>query len=208
MQLGAAVGAGVIGGGGSAGKGSAGKGPAGKDSAGKGLSVVIPEAPEGVLPLESPAHVNVNLARLLGEASARGGAGGGEAGAGGPGLGAGVGGGAGAQGAGAIISPQLIADLKMHSHDLRDLHGLFSSQGGIFSGSPLSPGMLAWPSPVGNLQLDGSGHYPALAADPPVDLTVVGQGISIPPAGLVNASLTPASGGAGGGKGGGFPGTG
>tara|TARA_B100000674_G_scaffold475880_1_gene469463 strand:- start:136 stop:729 length:594 start_codon:yes stop_codon:yes gene_type:complete len=197
MQLGAAVGAGVAGGGGSAGQGSG----------GKGLSVVIPEGPEGVLPLESPAHVNVNLARLLGEASARGAAAGvGEAAAGGPGLAAGVGGGAGAQGTGAIISPQLIADLKMHSHDLRDLHGLFSSQGGIFSGSPLSPGMLAWPSPVGNL--DGSGHYPALAAEPPVDLTVVGQGISIPPASLINASLAPASGGAGGGKGGSFPGTG
>ena len=94
----------------------------------------------------------------------------------------------------------------MHSHDLRDLHGLFSSQGAIFSGSPLSPGMLAWPSSVANL--DGSGHYPALAADPPVDLTVVGQGISIPPASLINASLAPASGGAGGRKGGGFPGTG
>ena len=85
----AAVGAGVAGGGGSAGQGSG----------GKGLSVVIPEGPEGVLPLESPAHVNVNLARLLGEASARGAAAGvGEAAAGGPGLAAGVGGGAGRKG--------------------------------------------------------------------------------------------------------------
>ena len=207
LQLGAAVGSGA-GGGGSAGKGSAGKG-----SGGKGLSVVIPEGPESVNPLESPAHVNVNLARLLGEASARGtgaaptGAGGGDPGAdagaaGAVGLGGGVGGGAGAQGTGAaVISPQMLADLKMHSQDFRDLHGLFSSQGGIFSGSPLSPGMLAWPSPVANLQLDGSGHYPALAVDPPVDLTVVGQGIPIPP-GLING--TPAS---AGGKGA-FPGSG
>ena len=116
------------------------------------------------------------------------------------GLGGGVGGGVGAQGTGAaVISPQMLADLKMHSQDFRDLHGLFSSQGGIFSGSPFSPGMLAWPSPVANLQLDGSGHYPALAVDPPVDLTVVGQGIPIPP-GLING--TPA-----GGKGA-FPGSG
>ena len=59
---------------------------------------------------------------------------------------------------------------------------------------------------MGNL--DGSAHYPALAADPPVDLTVVGEGISIPPASLINASLAPASGGAGGGQGRGFPGHG